>query len=257
MIIDRWSKIINILIENNEISVKALAEKVDVSIATIRRDIKQLGDRNILTCKNGTVKIGDVDNSVTPDFGTSDIIFFRQGKSPTVKNTLARYAAELIHNNDIIYIDAGSTTSNIIPFIKAKNILVITNSPTALPDLISAGIKTYVCGGFISSGSGAIYGGEDFFLEGMNIITAFLGTTAINASGFYSSFRDSQMKRQIIAKSKKVYVLADSSKYGKNALLRFALPEEVTLISDKTPPFDTHFRCIVLPIDGQDVRTPE
>ena len=246
MIIDRWSKIISILMKSNGISVIDLATKIDVSIATIRRDIKQLSDRKVLTCKNGIVALKDVDSSISPDFSITDILFLREGDNQSVKTNIARYAATLINDNDIIYIDAGTTTTKIIPFIRAKNILVITNSATALPNLIAAGIKTNVCGGFISRASGGIHDNKENVLKDMNIVVAFLGAGSINASGFYSSFKDTQLKGNVISRSKDVYVLADSSKYEKTSFLKFASPGDVTLISDKKPPYDVEFKYIVV-----------
>ena len=59
--------------------------------------------------------------------------------------------AKLIEDNDCIFMDAGSSTIEMIPFIKAQNIVVVTNGLTHVEKLLNQGIKTLMIGGQVKS----------------------------------------------------------------------------------------------------------
>lgn len=246
MVIDRWNKIIEILNTNKEMKVSELARQVDVSIATIRRDINQLSARKLLTCKNGIVYSSHLAANLGPEYVTSDIIYMRETLNIDKKMNIARYAAGLVKDEDIVYIDAGTTVNKMIPFIHAKDVFVVTNSISAISMLIGAGIKAYVCSGYITNGSDAIYDTVHNRLLDINITKAFLGTGAINKHGFFSSSRDYEIKKEVVANSNEIYVLADSAKYDRTAFRKFASVEEAVLITDKKPPFESDLRYIVV-----------
>lgn len=252
MIIDRWNRIINILIECKEIRVEELAKKVDVSIATIRRDIKHLTERKVLTCKNGIVYSTHIMASLGPEYASSDIIYMRETLNTDIKITLGKYAAGLIRDEDIIFIDAGTTVNKMIPFISAKDVLAVTNSVSAISLLGSAGLKAYICSGYITTGSDAIYDSVYNRLEDIHITKAFLGTSAVNKKGFYSSTRDYEIKKEIIANSDEVYIIADSAKYNRTAFRKFASPDEAVLITESAPPFENDLNYIIVDCKKQD-----
>ncbi len=249
MIIDRWNKIIEILSTNKEIRVDELAKLVDVSIATIRRDINQLTSRKILTCKNGIVYSNQLTSALGPEYVVSDIIYMREILNVDKKRHLAQYATTLVNDADIIYIDAGTTVNKMIPFITAKDVLVVTNSISAIPLLLNAGIKAYICRGYIANGSDAIYDSITDQLKDINITKAFLGVGAINKNGFFSSSKDYELKREVISNSDEVYIIADSSKYERTAYRKFASFNEATLITDAKPPFESELKYIVVDDD--------
>ncbi len=246
MIIDRWNQIISTLTAHKEISVTELAKQIDVSIATIRRDIKELSKRKYLTCKNGIVSLQNTDRSISPDIFQTDNIVMREATNAPAKTALARYAASLIEAGDIVFIDAGTTVPKMIPYIKADNVMIVTNSATALPLLISSGIPTYVCGGYLTSNSGAIYNSMENIFNGKHIDKAFLGANSVTKDGYFSSSKDTTFKKEVLSHSTQAYVLADSSKFAKTSFLNFALPNEILLITDKEPPFEQYTNYIVI-----------
>ena len=63
------------------------------------------------------------------------------------KRVIGQFAAKLIEDNDCIFMDAGSSTIEMIPFIKAQNIVVVTNGLTHVEKLLNQGIKTLMIGG--------------------------------------------------------------------------------------------------------------
>lgn len=103
------------------VSLKELSKKFNVSMNTIRRDINYLE-------KNGVVK--KVYGGVTATKGSELTTFdFRNTKNSDAKNRIAKVAAEQIEDNDVIFIDSGTTTA---PIIKNLNedlkITILTNN---------------------------------------------------------------------------------------------------------------------------------
>ena len=116
----RHKYILDSLNENGKVLVSELAEKLNVTEVTIRRDLTFLNKNGLLKkTYGGAVKI-------TPDLAFS--VHFRQKKKASAKKIIGKLAATLINNDDIIYLEAGSTCYEIIPFLAdKKNLTVIVN----------------------------------------------------------------------------------------------------------------------------------
>ncbi len=237
MMIDRWSKILEILNKKLEISVSDLAKEVDVSIPTIRRDINALSSRQILTCKKGIVSACKVEGLVASGHFLNDIIYLREGINVDTKTQIANFAANMVEDNDIVFIDAGTTVYRMIPFITAKNVYIVTNSVLAISIIKSSGFNAYICPGYLVTGSDSIHDTSCQYIKNIAVSKAFLGARSINKNGFFSSIEDYPMKKVLLENAGNVYVLSDSSKFNKNALYKYASFSDATLITDKIPPF--------------------
>ncbi len=55
---------------------------------------------------------------------------------------IAKIAANQINDNECLFIDAGSSTLELIKYIQAKDIIVVTNGLTHVEALLKKGIKT-------------------------------------------------------------------------------------------------------------------
>lgn len=133
------------------------------------------------------------------------------------KMRIARYAAGLISNDDVVYLDAGSTVMHMVEHIQAPNAIFVTNSVECAQRLPQRGLRAYVLGGVIKPGTLAIIGGET--MEGLkkyNFTKTFLGTNGITVgSGFTTPDPEEAMvKATAAARSRETWVLADSSKFG-------------------------------------------
>lgn len=76
------------------------------------------------------------------------------------KIRIARYAAGLITDDDVVYLDAGSTVMLMVEHIQAVNATFVTNSVECVQRLPRRGLKTYVLGGVLKPGTLAIIGRE-------------------------------------------------------------------------------------------------
>lgn len=112
----RWKEIVNLLREYEYFSVEALAERLDVSIATVRRDLASLEENQLIIRTRGGAKVRKEEVDEPP-------LLIRTFKRTNEKETIGKLAASLIQDHDVIWIDPGTTTLQMIPYICAKDIL--------------------------------------------------------------------------------------------------------------------------------------
>ena len=133
--LDRTNKLIEILKEKNGASVKELANILQVSEMTIRRDLEFLKSNNIVTKVYGAT-IYNPSNSIdklSSNYNINDELI----KFEHEKNKIGKAAAKLIKNNDVIIIDTGAgISSSVMEFLVAspETILVTTPEPASITD---------------------------------------------------------------------------------------------------------------------------
>ena len=117
----RHKQILERLSSIGQIYVSDISQDLDVTEVTVRRDLAFLQDSGLLKKTYG----GAV--SIAPDLEAS--VRYRQRRKLTAKKIIGKLASKLIKDGDIIYLEAGSTCYEIIPYLAArKNLTIITNS---------------------------------------------------------------------------------------------------------------------------------
>lgn len=226
MNVRRFDIILKLLNENKSIKLQELMEKLNVSEATIRRDL------NILEKKG---KIKRVHGGAVLNTPSEEDIISKKTLHSKEKEKIGKIASNYVNDGDIIYLDAGSTTEILIKYLEEKeNIKVVTNGITHLEELNRYGIETYLLGGEAKFTTGATVGiGAVHSLRSYNIDVAFIGANGITKDGYSTpDTREAMIKSEAIKKSNRVYFLCDSSKFGKKSFVVFASLEEGELITD-------------------------
>lgn len=226
MNVRRFDIILKLLNENKSIKLQELMEKLNVSEATIRRDL------NILEKKG---KIKRVHGGAVLNTPSEEDIISKKTLHSKEKEKIGKIASSYVNDGDIIYLDAGSTTEILIKYLEEKeNIKVVTNGITHLEELNRYGIETYLLGGEAKFTTGATVGiGAVHSLRSYNIDVAFIGANGITKDGYSTpDTREAMIKSEAIKKSNRVYFLCDSSKFGKKSFVVFASLEEGELITD-------------------------
>ena len=127
MNVRRFDIILNLLKEKKNVTIQELMDKLNVSEATIRRDLTFLEKKE---------KIKRVHGGAILNEPKEENIISKKSIHSTEKEKIAKKASEFIMNNSIIYLDAGSTIEALIKYLKGKeNIIVITNGITHLEEL--------------------------------------------------------------------------------------------------------------------------
>lgn len=227
----RWSKISDILKEKQSISTEELIRLLNVSPATVRRDLQDMEDLKIISRFHGGVKI----NAKQYD---EPHMIIKSETNTKEKKAIAITAASLIKDHQMIYLDAGSTTLEIIQYIHAKNITVVTPGIRHILELAKKDINTIVLGGPLNPATEAVAGRNTVEqIRSMYFDIAFIGTNGIHEKiGFTtSSETEAATKSAAIKQSKAPYIVTDSSKFFLLNPVRFAEISDAVIISDSIP----------------------
>lgn len=233
----------NLIIERLQVSgIVKLQELVDVSGAsesTIRRDLIDLEGRQLLRRIHGGATLL---HQKGEEPGMEEKTFTNVQE----KHHIARLAAREIQNGECIYLDAGTTTLAMIPFIEAKDITVVTNGLSHVDALVSKRIRSYLLGGMMKMLTKAIIGG--MALENLNNFRfdrCFLGANGIDAEMGYTTPdpEEAMIKRRAHELAAHTYILADSSKIGEVTFARLFDLQEAVLITEAVP---EHSRPFIL-----------
>jgi DeoR family fructose operon transcriptional repressor len=231
----RISKIFELCEQNTTVSVVDLAKRFNVSEATIRRDLLAMEDDHMITRFYGGAKINA---NVVQEKGYKISSMTHAAE----KKAISKYAASLVRDYEIIYIDAGSTTVYMVDYLTARNIMVVTECVSVLDRLVDKNINCYVAGGNLRGNTGVIVGKETIEkIKSLSFTSVFLGANTFSqATGFATTNEEeASMKRAALDSGQKKYILIDSSKFDKMNFYKFAEPTGVTVITDhRLPDFD-------------------
>ena len=236
VLIDRWIEISEFVKEKKYASIDEIMEKFQLSISTVRRTLIAMEEKKLLKrVRGGAEAIEEVDAILPMDFQE----VFNANKEDKI--IIAKKAASLIQDNDVIFIDSGSTCFYMIDYIKAKEITVVTNGIMHIQKLMAKGINTYILGGYAKPEKNLIMG-EDMVnkISVMNFDKAFLGTMGIDArSGFTTMMlEDGEVKKAVIKSSDKCYILADKSKFNVRKFYTYGDFTEATIITNSEIKFE-------------------
>ena len=244
---ERFEKIIDMLRQQPSVRVTDLVPILDASESTIRRDIAELDKEGRLRkVFGGAVAL----EAKRPGNGTAGADTARKvnvqhrdidakAKSRVDEKTkVAVRAAALIEEGDLVYIDAGTTTGSMIEHIDCYSATYVTNGVRHAIDLAERGFRTYLLSGLIKASTEAIIGYDAVdSLKKYHFDKCFIGTDGIDQENGLTTLdiEESMVKTEVIRRSGKVYVLADSSKFGLVAKIKFASLEAGTIITDQLP----------------------
>jgi DeoR family glycerol-3-phosphate regulon repressor len=214
--------------EHAAVSAEHLSRQFDVSVETIRRDLRRLQGAGLLERVYG--------GATRPSGRSSEGSFAaRSTRHIERKQAIAALAASLVEPEETIVIDIGTTALEVARSLPASfRGRVLTNSVPAAMELSGRGeIELLLCGGQIRPGDGACSGAhaEAFFAE-FYADRAFLGSGGVHPEAGLTDYYPAEVviRRTIIAHTAKSYVLADSSKLGVIAVRRVCELDQVAAV---------------------------
>lgn len=228
---ERFNIILQELKNKGIVSVTELVDLLDASESTVRRDLNALHNEGLLKkIHGGAISIGD--NTSKHDYKVN----VRKTLNIEEKQFIAKKAASLIRDDEVIYLDAGTTTELMIDYIESKNIVVVTNGIVHAKRLLEKGIKTFMLGGEVKAVTEAIVGSnavED--LKKYNFSKGFFGTNGVsNKSGYTTpDINEAMVKCEAIKRCNESYVLADESKLEEVSFITFGNISDSALITSK------------------------
>ena len=228
--LERQEQIMAILEKDKSASVKNLASKLYVSLPTIRRDLTELEEQGKVQRTHGGVMLRKISDAEIP-------LMFREDQNNLSKKAIAEKAAKYINDGDVIFMDASSTVSYLIPYLERFNdIIVITNSPKISMKLGERKIKNYCTGGLLLMHSIAFVGNQtEQFVSGINADLFFFSSRGYTEGGTItdSSEQEAAVKKAMLKNAARSYYLCDSSKRDKKYAFNICSVKDVCEIIDE------------------------
>lgn len=230
----RQQLILGQLQQKEIITVEELCQLTHSSESTIRRDLINLEKQQLLTRVHGGAKL------IANNLRTEPQIVQRQQVNLAQKRIIATYAANLVQDDEVIYLDSGTTTSAMIPLlVHRQNLLVVTNGVNTASLLADYQIPTIVLGGQLRSSTKAAVGlSLTRYLTNCHFDRAFMGTNGFDLQYGYTTpnAEESAVKQLAVQQATVAYVLSDATKYQQVRFSKFADLKAATLITDCLPP---------------------
>lgn len=221
--------IVEILKENGRASVSELAEQLDVSPLTVRRDLDYLEEQGIAERRYGEAVLADDERK-----GASD---GKPSLCERKKNAIAIEAAELIEDHDLLFVNTSSTALEVVEHVRAEGVTVVTNSTRAQGLPIPPNGMILVTGGEVRPPRGVLSG--EFALANVRSVTAtkaFLGCAGISFTAGITSTtqQEATVNSLMVEHSHRFILLTSSNKIGVAAGFRYASLDQVDLLITDT-----------------------
>jgi len=226
---ERRSRVLELIRQRGFASLPALAEALEVSESTVRRDLDFLEESGVAQRTHGGVFY----TGPSPKLAHFDQ---RQSLNWDKKRQIAVAASQLIDDNDTILLDGGSTTYELAQLLVGRPLQVVTNSlPVANLFTSSENADLVFVGGYVHAKTGVSLGPyANQMLAGLNVRRAVLSVAGINERGCYNSnLLLVETERAMMTSAEEVIVVADSTKFGHTSLSQLCELKEIdTLVTD-------------------------
>ena len=231
--VERQERILAALTANRSAKVSDLVLLTGASESTVRRDLAALASAGRLRKVPGGASLPNAEMLLhEPDM--NEKLLLHQPE----KEAVGRYAASLLEENDVVFLDAGTTTQKMLPYISCRSATYVTNAYGHAHTLARRGFRVYLTGGEVKTPTEALVGmGCLETVERFNFTKCFLGANGIEeTAGFTTHYMDeASVKKRVAEKTLHPYVLADHSKFGKIAAVTFAPLHMARVITDRLP----------------------
>jgi len=216
---DRLQVIADLIRERGSVRGRDLADVLGVTDETIRRDLARLTEQGLVRRAHG----GAVALRPSDETDTS----FRLREHADEKIAIGRRAAELVADGSSIILDSGTTTLCLARVLHGKqDLVVVTTAVTNALELVgNPGTTVIMTGGVVRpttfGASGQLAAAT---LRGLHVDQTFLAIHSVSVKGglTYPLFEEVDAKKAMIEAAAEVILLADHSKFGRQALVRVA-----------------------------------
>lgn len=223
---ERHRTIIQKLEQSGVVKVSELSELFQVTEKTVREDLEKLEEKGLLRrTHGGAVLEQGGEDSLLP-------LLIPNVKHQQEKTAIAELALRCIEPNDIIALDAGSSTLELARQLPNMPLTVLTNDLLIIRELtLKEAIRLVVPGGYRHNN--LLIGGESQeWISRLNVHKLFLSTTGIHLEYGLTIFTEelAKLKRLYMDHAKQVYCLADHSKFDRGALITYGHLSDVHFI---------------------------
>lgn len=224
----RQAHIMEVLIKEEAMSVSELAELLDVSSVTIRKDLNELEQAGKLYRSHGKARI------INP-FTLNRSVSEKEKMAPEQKDAIGREAAKLIDRDDSIIIASGTTVHALARNIKPIHRLTVVTASLQVSVILSQDESNDIIqlGGMLRHSSLSVVGQySKSILENCSFSKLFIGVDGIDFNyGFTTTdMREAELNQQMMRAAQKVIVLADSTKFGRRGFAKIGNIEDIDMV---------------------------
>lgn len=235
LISERHNQIIYEFQSNPHVTVKELAQKLNFSEPTIRRDLTELHRRGIITKRYG----GAILNEGAADREIPFVI--RENEKSQTKAEIGLLASKYISDGMVIMLDGSTSAYHLVPYLsRYKDIIVITSGAKTALALAELHIPVFSTGGKMRSNSFTYIGREaEDTVRRYNADIMFFSCRGLSETGMMSdpSIDEANLRRVMFEKCRMKYLLCDSSKFNKTYFYDMGNVSELDgVISDQPLP---------------------
>lgn len=210
---EREKIIMDCLNENGRVTVSELVKLLGVSQSTVRLQLQDMHERNLLVRTHGGAVKVDLPHSITQ----TNQELYANIPNYAMKNEVAEIAASLVEDGDMIAIGSGSTAFLLATKLHGKkDLTVATNSVLVAYELMNErNMNVNICGGSILTRNGSCNGPfAEWYLNDIQVDKSFCGTDSVSMTkGFISLDSDPRSERALTLCGNQRYMLADATKF--------------------------------------------
>lgn len=240
--LERQRALIALVERQGDLTVEEACRAFTISPATARRDFSEIAARGAA----GKTWGGLLKTSAPAGIEGGDMVpaNLREQLHTAAKERIARAAAALVQDGDVLSIDGGTTTLGLAPYLANRPVRILTNSlliAHRIDRLRTAreGAEVFMTGGLLYPGSGSLLGPQAVeSLVHYHTRWTFLSCGGLDAEGTTNTNQlVVECERAMVRMAEHAVLLADSSKWRKRDMVRACTwPELATLVTNEPPP---------------------
>lgn len=230
----RQQQIAALVREKGLLQVQWLADHFGVTPQTIRRDIEELSSQSLVRRFRGGITVPSSVENVA--YSTRKMLLAAE------KMRIAELCARHVPNDASLFINIGTTTEAVAQaLVRHHGLRVITNNLNVANILHNAtNFSLSIAGGQVRARDGGILGEATIdFIRQFKVDIGIIGISGIDAEGdlLDYDYQEVRVARTILENSRRVFLVTDHTKFGRNAMMRLAHIGEVhELFTDRPPP---------------------
>lgn len=229
----RHKKIIELVKLKGYASTEELVSLLAVSPQTIRRDLNELAEQNLIRRHHG--------GAASPSSSENSDYVDRKDFFSLEKNLIAQQVALMIPEGASLFIDIGTTPEAVAnALLHHKKLRVVTNNLNAAHLLRqNDSFDITVAGGSLRQDGGVMGEAAVAFISQFRLDFGILGISSIDSDGSLLDYdyHEVQVKRAIIENSRQTMLVSDHSKFARRAIVRLGSLADVDyFFTDATPP---------------------
>ncbi|MDH6230594.1 DeoR family glycerol-3-phosphate regulon repressor [Mesorhizobium soli] len=232
----RHAEILRMVQDEGTISIADLADRLGVSLETVRRDVKPLTSDGTVMKMHGAIGLPAIVGEAPFER--------RMRENSEAKRAIARLVATTIVDGESVMLDTGTTTSYLArELLGHRRLTVVTNSSDIARTLATVnGNRVYMAGGELRSDSGAAFGISAIeFVSRFSVNHAIISIGALDAAAGVMDYdlEEAEFARMVLSRGTRSLVVTDHSKFGRQGLVQVCgFGGFGELVTDRAPPPD-------------------